>query len=40
MWRWVNLFGTSMAAYLDEHNMPGRCIEDASMIGIRALSIT
>jgi len=23
MWRWTNLFGTSMAAYLDEHNMPG-----------------
>ncbi len=23
MWRWVNVFGTSMAAYLDEHNMPG-----------------
>jgi len=23
MWRWVNLFGTSMAAYLDEHGMPG-----------------
>jgi zinc carboxypeptidase len=23
MWRWVNVFGTSMAAYLDEHGMPG-----------------
>ncbi len=23
MWRWVNKFGTSMAAYLDEHDMPG-----------------
>src|SRR5580700_3078509 len=23
MWRWVNMFGTSMAAYLDEHDMPG-----------------
>jgi hypothetical protein len=23
MYRWVNVFGTSMAAYLDEHNMPG-----------------
>src|SRR6266404_7475999 len=23
MWRWVNKFGTSMAAYLDEHGMPG-----------------
>jgi hypothetical protein len=23
MYRWVNLFGTSMAAYLDEHDMPG-----------------
>jgi hypothetical protein len=23
MWRWVNLFGTAMAAYLDEHGMPG-----------------
>ena len=23
MWRWTNLFGTGMAAYLDEHNMPG-----------------
>ena len=23
MWRWTNLFGTSMAAYLDEHGMPG-----------------
>lgn len=23
MWRWVNLFGTSMAAYLEEHGMPG-----------------
>ncbi len=23
MWRWVNIFGTSMAAYLDEHGMPG-----------------
>ncbi len=23
MWRWVNVFGTSMAAYLDEHDMPG-----------------
>ena len=23
MWRWVNVFGTSMAAYLDEHSMPG-----------------
>ncbi|MEO8027257.1 MAG: M14 metallopeptidase family protein [Bryobacteraceae bacterium] len=23
MWRWVNVFGTSMAAYLDEHEMPG-----------------
>ena len=23
MWRWTNLFGTSMAAYLDEHDMPG-----------------
>ena len=23
MWRWTNLFGTSMAAYLDEHEMPG-----------------
>jgi hypothetical protein len=23
MYRWVNLFGTAMAAYLDEHNMPG-----------------
>ncbi len=23
MWRWVNKFGTAMAAYLDEHDMPG-----------------
>ncbi len=23
MWRWVNVFGTSMAAYLDQHDMPG-----------------
>ena len=23
MWRWVNKFGMSMAAYLDEHDMPG-----------------
>ncbi len=23
MWRWVNVFGTSMAAYLDQHGMPG-----------------
>jgi hypothetical protein len=23
MYRWVNVFGTSMAAYLDEHDMPG-----------------
>jgi hypothetical protein len=23
MYRWVNLFGTAMAAYLDEHGMPG-----------------
>lgn len=23
MWRWTNVFGTSMAAYLDEHGMPG-----------------
>ncbi len=23
MWRWVNKFGTSIAAYLDEHGMPG-----------------
>src|SRR3984957_14040436 len=23
MWRWVNKFGTSMAAYLDEHDMAG-----------------
>src|SRR5579883_2713331 len=23
MWRWVNKFGTSMAAYLDEHGVPG-----------------
>ncbi len=23
MYRWVNVFGTAMAAYLDEHNMPG-----------------
>ena len=23
MWRWTNVFGTSMAAYLDEHAMPG-----------------
>ncbi|HUK18086.1 MAG TPA: M14 family metallopeptidase, partial [Bryobacteraceae bacterium] len=23
MYRWVNLFGTAMAAWLDEHNMPG-----------------
>jgi hypothetical protein len=23
MYRWVNLFGTAMAAYLDEHEMPG-----------------
>jgi hypothetical protein len=23
MWRWVNKFGTSMAAYLEEHGMPG-----------------
>ena len=23
MYRWINLFGTSMAAYLDEHGMPG-----------------
>src|SRR5271156_5889608 len=23
MWRWVNKFGTSMAAYLDEQDMPG-----------------
>ncbi|MGA3201177.1 MAG: M14 metallopeptidase family protein [Bryobacteraceae bacterium] len=23
MWRWVNQFGTAMAAYLDEHDMPG-----------------
>ncbi|HML17976.1 MAG TPA: M14 family zinc carboxypeptidase [Bryobacteraceae bacterium] len=23
MWRWVNKFGTSIAAYLDEHAMPG-----------------
>jgi hypothetical protein len=23
MWRWVNVFGTAMAAYLDEHGMPG-----------------
>jgi hypothetical protein len=23
MWRWVNVFGTSMATYLDQHNMPG-----------------
>src|SRR5580693_5536384 len=23
MWRWVNKFGTSMAAYLDEHDLPG-----------------
>ena len=23
MYRWVNLFGTAMAAYLDEHDMPG-----------------
>lgn len=23
MWRWVNLFGTSMAAYLEERNLPG-----------------
>ncbi|MGA3236832.1 MAG: M14 metallopeptidase family protein [Bryobacteraceae bacterium] len=23
MYRWVNVFGTAMAAYLDEHDMPG-----------------
>lgn len=23
MWRWVNLFGTAMAAYLDDRGMPG-----------------
>jgi len=23
MWRWVNVFGTSMATYLDQHDMPG-----------------
>ena len=23
MWRWVNLFGTNMAAYLDQNGMPG-----------------
>jgi hypothetical protein len=23
MWRWVNVFGTAMAAYLDQHGMPG-----------------
>ena len=23
MYRWVNVFGTAMAAYLDEHGMPG-----------------
>ena len=23
MYRWVNVFGTAMAAYLDEHSMPG-----------------
>jgi hypothetical protein len=23
MWRWVNVFGTSMATYLDQHEMPG-----------------
>jgi hypothetical protein len=23
MWRWINLFGTNMAAYLDERGMPG-----------------
>jgi len=23
MWRWTSLFGTAMAAYLDEHGMPG-----------------
>ena len=23
MWRWVNLYGTAMAAYLDERDMPG-----------------
>ncbi|MCZ6599111.1 MAG: M14 family metallopeptidase [Planctomycetota bacterium] len=23
MWRWVNVYGTAMAAYLDEHGMPG-----------------
>lgn len=23
MWRWVNVFGTSMAAYLDQRGMPG-----------------
>jgi hypothetical protein len=23
MWRWVNVFGTAMAGYLDEHGMPG-----------------
>ncbi len=23
MWRWTSVFGTSMAAYLDEHGMPG-----------------
>jgi hypothetical protein len=23
IWRWVNVFGTSMASYLDQHEMPG-----------------
>jgi hypothetical protein len=23
MWRWINVFGTAMASYLDQHGMPG-----------------
>lgn len=23
MWRWINVFGTAMASYLDQNNMPG-----------------
>jgi hypothetical protein len=36
---WLNVIGTNMAAYLDQHNMPGLSTSRDSITGMRGLQI-